>query len=222
MENILPEYFSKTIENSFKSYILDGKHPCMMARSVFKMAQYDLNLYEEMTQDTTANAILQDLKIFLENTDPNSTEYRSFVALFPNNHFDDELSFEKSLWQTLQNLHKHDPHPWDSTVSHDPENAEFSFSLLGKAFYIIGLHPSSSRKSRQSPYTALVFNLHSQFEKLREMGKYERIRNLVRKNDEKLQGNINPVLQDFGEDSEARQYSGRHVESNWKCPFHHK
>ena len=219
--SISPEHF-KAIENNFKNFILEENHPCMMARSVFKMERYDLNLYEEMTRNTTAAAILQDLKIFLENTELNATEYRSFVALFPNNHFEDELTFEKSLWKTLQNLHDQDPHPWDTMVSHDPENAEFSFSLLGNAFYIIGLHPNSSRKSRQSPYTALVFNLHSQFEKLREMGKYEKIRNLVRKDDEKLQGNINPVLQDFGEESEARQYSGRHVESNWKCPFHHK
>ena len=34
-----------------------------------------------------------------------------------------------------------------------------------------------------------------------------------------LQGTINPNLADFGDASEARQYSGRAVEANWTCPF---
>lgn len=210
------------IENDFKSFVLEGNHPCMMARSVFKMENYNLHVYDKMRSEETAQALLNDLQVFLDHTDFESSDYRSFAAVFPNNCFANELAFEQSLWQTLQNLHDLDPEPWDSTVSHNPEDAEFSFSLLGKAFYIIGLHPGSSRMARQAPYTTLVFNLHCQFEKLRAMGKYDKIRNLVRKNDEKLQGSINPVLQDFGSDSETKQYSGRHVESNWKCPFHHK
>ncbi len=210
------------IEQDFKSFILEGNHPCMMARSVFKMENYDFHVYDQMRSEETARALLKDLQTFLDNTDLESNEYRSFAAVFPNNCFADELSFEQSLWETLQNLHDFDTEPWDSTVSHNPDDAEFSFSLLGKAFYIIGLHPRSSRMARQAPYTTLVFNLHCQFEKLRTMGKYDKIRNLVRKNDEKLQGSINPVLQDFGTDSETKQYSGRHIESNWKCPFHHK
>jgi FPC/CPF motif-containing protein YcgG len=67
----------------------------------------------------------------------------------------------------------------------------------------------------------MIFNLHWQFEKLRDMGVYQRVKKRIRKADEKLQGSINPMLDDFGDSSEARQYSGRAVDSNWKCPFHH-
>jgi FPC/CPF motif-containing protein YcgG len=35
-----------------------------------------------------------------------------------------------------------------------------------------------------------------------------------------LQGTVNPMLAEFGEQSEARQYSGRDVGEIWKCPFH--
>jgi len=35
-----------------------------------------------------------------------------------------------------------------------------------------------------------------------------------------VQGSLNPNLADFGERSEARQYSGREVEEHWRCPFH--
>jgi FPC/CPF motif-containing protein YcgG len=46
------------------------------------------------------------------------------------------------------------------------------------------------------------------------------MRETIRARDMKLQGTLNPNLSDFGKQSEARQYSGRAVEQNWKCPFH--
>ena len=137
-------------------------------------------------------------------------------------HFENEITFEKTLWNTLQTLHNLDEREWDQKVSNDPEDPHFSFSVAGKAFYVIGLHPKSSRMARQAPYPTLVFNLHHQFDMLREMGTYHAVRDTIRNNDQKLQGEINPMLRDFGADSEAKQYSGREVEENWKCPFHNK
>lgn len=54
------------------------------------------------------------------------------------------------------------------------------------------------------------------------MGKYTTVKKRIRKRDKKLQGTINPVLKDFGKDSEAKQYSGRSVGNDWKCPFQSK
>jgi uncharacterized protein len=54
---------------------------------------------------------------------------------------------------------------------------------------------------------------------LREMGSYHTVRDKIRDRDTQLQGNINPMLEDFGESSEAKQYSGRKVGEEWKCPF---
>ena len=65
----------------------------------------------------------------------------------------------------------------------------------------------------------MVFNLHDQFEKLREGGRYERMRDAILERDRQLAGNINPMLARHGESSEARQYSGRMVGDDWKCPF---
>ena len=58
-----------------------------------------------------------------------------------------------------------------------------------------------------------------QFERLREQNQFERLRETVRARDYKLQGSLNPNLSNFGESSEARQYSGRAVEEGWRCPF---
>lgn len=210
------------IEKEFKNFIIEQKHPCVMAKTVFMMNNYHLNIYDSIHDLHTIKNLILDLENYINQYDFTSNEFQSFIAVFPKDNFKTELEFEDVLWTTLQKLYLFDDNEWDKSVSDNPEDSNFSFSIKGKAFYIVGLHKNSSRLARQSPYTALVFNLHWQFEKLREMGTYKKIKKRIRKRDKKLQGYINPVLKDFGKDSEAKQYSGRHVESNWKCPFHIK
>ena len=65
----------------------------------------------------------------------------------------------------------------------------------------------------------MVFNLHDQFERLREQGRYERMREAILDRDRKLAGDVNPMLSRHGESSEARQYSGRAVDESWTPPF---
>ena len=64
----------------------------------------------------------------------------------------------------------------------------------------------------------LVFNLHAQFEELRASGSFTRMRDKIRERDRQLQGRINPMVADHGQDSEARQYSGRQVGPGWQAP----
>jgi hypothetical protein len=190
-----------------------------MANTVFMMNKYHLNIYDQIYSDACLKQLLFNLEAFIAQYDFESNEFESFIAVFPNNHFESELDFEKGLWHVLNKLHEFDDFNWDSSVSDDPDNPNFSFSLKGKAFYIVGLYPKSSRIARQSPYTTFVFNLHWQFEKLRDMGSYKNVKRRIQKRDKKLQGSINPVLKDFGKESEAKQYSGRHIDKNWQCPF---
>lgn len=208
------------IKREFEKFVLEKDHPCIMAQTVFSMDNLDFHVYNEFGSRETAGNILKDLKTYVEAYDFESNDFRTFLAVFPDSPKYSEIEFEKKLWRQLQNLHKVDESEWDEEVSPDPENEHFSFSLAGKAFYIVGMHPGASRKARQSPYTAIAFNLHWQFEKLREMGSYETVRDKIRERDRELQGTINPMLEDFGKKSEAKQYSGRAVDENWKCPFH--
>ncbi|MDO6760214.1 guanitoxin biosynthesis heme-dependent pre-guanitoxin N-hydroxylase GntA [Tamlana sp. 2_MG-2023] len=212
----------KAIEKNFRTFILEKKHPCLMAKSVFKADNYHLKTYAEMNSSQTAKLLLEDLENYIVQYDFESNHFESFIAVFPNDSFEDEITFEKNLWHLLQLLHDHDDCAWDPAVSDDPNDSNFSFSIKGEAFYIIGLHPKSSRLARQSLHPTLVFNLHWQFEHLREMGSYSKVKKKIRKRDKKRQGSINPVLKDFGKDSETKQYSGRAVEKDWKCPFHTK
>lgn len=213
-------YSSLTVEEEFREFIIDKNHPCIMANTVFAMEDYKLQLYENLGTKTTAKKLLEDLRAYLNEYDFSSNKFETFIAVFPEAEIISEIEFENLLWRQLQFIHEQDPIDWDDRVSSDPEDTNFSFSIGGSAFYVVGMHPKSSRKARQAPYPTIVFNLHWQFEKLREMGAYHNVRDKIRKRDTELQGSINPVLEDFGESSEARQYSGRNVGSAWKCPFH--
>lgn len=218
---IKPSYTNKQMTDNyslFKNFI-NKNHPCIMAQSVLKTDNLFVHDYYTMDCTHSQKLLLEDLKIYIDAYDFTSNEFRSFVAVFDYEERMKEVLFEKRLWSLLYSLHKLDREPWDKTVSCHPESADFSFSLCGKAFYIVGLHPESSRKARRSSKTAIVFNLHWQFEKLRDMGVYQNVKEKIRENDIKINGSINPVLTDFGDKSEAMQYSGRSVEKNWKCPF---
>lgn len=207
------------IKEKFTDFIIEKDHPCVMAQTVFSMDKVDFHIYENFGSKNIAHKILKDLKQYIENYDFESNDFLTFLAVFKGRTSFTEDEFETLLWKQLDFLHEVDTDAWDPAVSSDPSNKDFSFSLGGKAFYMVGLHPNSSRMARQTPYPAIAFNLHWQFEKLREMGTYEVVRDKIRERDTELQGDINPVLQDFGENSEARQYSGRKVGDEWKCPF---
>jgi FPC/CPF motif-containing protein YcgG len=103
-------------------------------------------------------------------------------------------------------------------VSRDPADPAFSFSIAGKAFFVVGLSPQAERWARRFPWPVMVFNPHDQFEELRESGQFPRIRDRIRERDADLEGQTNPNLADYGEHTEARQYSGREVDDSWRCP----
>lgn len=191
-----------------------------MAKSVVAQDAIDFGIYTALGSPAAAASLCEDLYTSLRQ--PRDSGYWSFVALFPDDAIRDERTFEKRLWQHLQCMHDFDAprFGWDAAVNADPEDAAFSFSIGGRAWYIIGLHPQASRIARRFESVALVFNPHAQFEDLRARGKYAAVRDNIRRRDLRLQGTINPMLSDHGESSEARQYSGRAVGANWKCPFH--
>ncbi|MFL6126124.1 guanitoxin biosynthesis heme-dependent pre-guanitoxin N-hydroxylase GntA [Actinophytocola sp.] len=145
----------------------------------------------------------------------------TFVATFDGPFGLDEADFEALVWDQLQGLHDRDVRwfAWADLAEPDPASDRFAFSIAQQAFFVVGMHASASRITRRFSYPTLVFNSHVQFERLRERGIYGRIRNEVRSREMALQGSINPNLSDFGERSEALQYSGRATSPDWICPF---
>ncbi len=205
-------------ESRIREFVLDD-HPCVMAQSVFADDSVTLKSYGSIKEQVTISKLFEDLKGYVDHQDVSSKTFETFIAVFRKDQFLNEMDFEEGLWKLLYDLHKMDDLPWDEKTSSDVTSKHFSYSLHGTSFYIVGLHPMSSRFARKAPYTTIVFNLHHQFEKLREINRYDRVRDLIRRRDRAYQGYINPMMEDFGSSSEAKQYSGRKVDDQWKCPY---
>lgn len=217
----LPAELAGSVHQSFRDHVLNSGFPCVGAKAAIKGNTYRFGFYEEMNAPATSAGMAHDLWEYARELNSFETNYATFVACFATPTARDEREWESMAWSQLQNLHDLDRphHKWDPAVSSDPENPGFSFSFAERAFFVVGLHPASSRDARRFSRSTLVFNAHSQFERLRERNQFERIRDVIRTRDYNLQGSINPNLSDFGERSEALQYSGRAVDESWRCPF---
>lgn len=208
------------VEKKLEHFLINEDHPCVMAQSLFKQERIIFDIYGAMQKNHTASLLLKNIERYLTEYNFDNNRYQSYLAVFPKDTFRSEQEFEDALWILLQNLHIQDDKPWDKSVSSDSNDENFSFSIKGKAFYIVGMHPESSRNARKSPYPMIAFNLHWQFEQLREHELYGNVRDTIRERDKERNGSINPVLRDFGTASEALQYSGKRNNEKWKCPFH--
>ena len=206
------------IHQALRSFITD-RHPCAGARAVIHAAGHRFGIYHGMSSRGATAGIARDLWTFVQERPSINSDFATFIAIFdPAKNFT-EHEFESAVWEQLNALRDIDRSPYSRAVSSDPSNPRFGFSFASTPFFIVGLHPGSSRFARRFAWPALVFNAHSQFDKLVEQGIYDRFRAVVRKRDLTLQGSLNPNLAEFGERSEAREYSGRAVEEDWKCPF---
>jgi len=221
------ERFAAEAQTAFRKLIAYPEFSCLGAKAALNENAIRVAEFEEMGTKAATESLSNTLCDFARSAKSNN--FSSFVALFARPLDLTEKEFETCLWLQLRRLHELDRSNWSKRVSADPNNPHFSFSFGGEAFYVIGLHAHSSRSSRRFLWPTLVFNPHEQFERLRTEQKWKRMQEAIRAREVALHGSINPMLSDFGERSEARQYSGREVAHGWvapfpetaKCPFGH-
>lgn len=199
--------------------------PCVGAKSALARNSLEVlacNSIDSAWDDLRIHdALLQWAAAYRE--DPGAL--RSFAVVFEGPVGLSEASFEAAMWARIQSLSDKDlwrGQDYDARVSPDPDDQHFSLSFGGEAFFVVGLHPQASRPARRLARPAMIFNLHDQFTQLRAAGKYEGMRKKILARDEAIAGSINPMLARHGDASEARQYSGRAVDGEWRCPFRYK
>ncbi len=208
---------------------LDGvTYPCVGAKSALargSIETHEFGLLGDRANDRSMADGIGEFVSMIEADACDEDIVHSYVAIFRGPDDLNELRFESLLWSQLWRIHRLDVlagnHP-ARDVSSDADSPLFSLSIAGHPFFVIGLHPNASRLARRFSHPVLVFNSHRQFERLREDGRYWKIQAATRSRDIELQGSINPNLADFGDASEARQYSGRKVEAGWQCPVDFK
>lgn len=208
-------------KSDFFARIREPGFPCVGAKSALANNRVKVVQARDLTSGWN-DLEIHDALLDWAAGDFDVSEFRSLAVMFERPRDLDEEEFEVRMWQRLQSFADKDA--WrgqdlDPTVGVDPSKPDFSLSFGGQAFFAVGLHPNASRPARRFNRPTLVFNLHAQFEWLRAEGRYERMRDAILERDRALAGSINPMLARHGESSEARQYSGRMVDEDWKCPF---
>jgi FPC/CPF motif-containing protein YcgG len=210
------------IKKQFAAFVAAAEFPCLGAKAAFNAGIPPVSVFDSLGSAKSSRRLAAELGSFVQSQRTRPSRYATFVAIFREPRSLGERDFERRLWRQLQQLHEIDVaahNEWDESVASDPSDPRFSFSFAGQALYVVGLHGGSSRLARRFPWPALGFNPHEQFERLRHDGKRRRMQAAIRNRDVALQGSVNPMLSDFGEQSEARQYSGRAVEDTWEAPF---
>lgn len=209
-------------QSAFRDFIKSDDFPCVGAKAAAVRSQITFFEGSEIDRPMDDLPLYESLRAFGDSLELERIDLQSFVAGFEGPRDLTEEQFEAALWNRLQSLHNLDAAAgidWSDKVSSDPDSPHFSMSVGGRAYFVIGLHPNASRAARRFSQPALVFNSHEQFVQLREEGKFELMQKAIRKRDRALDGDINPMLSDHGQQSETRQYSGRKLSPDWTAPI---
>lgn len=216
---------AERVSRDLAAFIQSEPFPCVGAKSALGLDQISCVEAGDFLSDEGDALIHERLSRFGDELDPQSMPFKTFVCGFDTADVLDETTFESALWDRMQRLHEIDRQrgvDWAGHVSPDPASPDFSFSVNGVAYFLIGLHAGASRAARRFCRPALVFNSHDQFEQLRTDGRYKSMQEIIQKEDLEANGSINPMVGTHGHRNQAAQYSGRQVGDDWKCPFQYR
>jgi FPC/CPF motif-containing protein YcgG len=212
----------KDLDDEIRSLILQKNYPCVAAIQSVVRNDYVIGTYGEFGSGNYWHQLRSDLLHFLALQRSSQSRYLSFWAVFTahNQSHDNESDFEDKLWRELSLLSSEEERAADwGKSSSDPNDPSFCLSLQGERLFVVGLHPESSRVARRFPRPAMVFNAFSQFETFEKEGTYAGLVKIIRQNELKFQGSINPMVLAHGDLWESIQFSGRDNPETWKCPF---
>lgn len=216
---------AEDLQAELEHWIAAPEFPCVGAKSALARGSLKMVPAIDITSAWNDVPLHDELLRWAQEYRADPGGLRSLAVVFEGPLDLSEHAFEQHMWARIQSLSDKDHwrgQPYDPRVSPDPENPHFSLSFGSEAFFVVGLHPHASRPARRFTRPTMIFNIHDQFEKLREEGRYEKMRATILERDRKLAGDINPMLSRHGDASEAQQYSGRAVDADWVPPFEDK
>ena len=191
--------FETTVDLEIKRLLKQRHYPCIAALQSYHRKDYWMKTYENFGGYFQRPDLRADLLNYLGEYKKGSTPYFSFWAVFDDVTNLNEDQFELNMWRELTALTSASTQAanHDARFNEDPSSKNFCFSIGGRAFFVVGLHPASSRLSRRFPWPALVFNTFEQFETVQ----------------------ANPMVELYSDLWESNQFSGRHHDSSWRYPF---
>lgn len=203
---------------SVQDHVLQSGYPCPIAQAVARHGGLSMHRFSSMRTD--AAAVHEAVGTWLSA--PHEFRFRSFVAVFPDEKSESIDEFHDDLWTCLSGMRACEPvdRPVPPGTSDDVASPDFTFTIHGTPFFVVGLSPHSPRKARRTRVSGFALNPHQQFEDLRASNSLEAVKHASRARDMQFQGSINPMLSDHGERSAALQYSSMPVTSPSQCPYH--
>ncbi len=211
------------LAEQFRAFVRSGPFPCVGAKSALAKGLMHIVVARDICSAWDDLRVYPGLHRLAKSYADDPVLFQTFVVVFERDLALSEAAFETAMWARIQSLSDKDAmfdQMPDTRVSDDPGDPHFSLSFGGQAFFVVGLHSRASRPGRRFCRPAMVFNLHDQFVRLRDEGRYEKLRSTILNRDVAIAGTSNPMLARHGEMSEARQYSGRAVGNDWECPYH--
>jgi len=217
-----PHPIAVLIHDQFRGLLLSTTFPCLGGTGAVRREDYRFAVYSALGSADSVQQCASDLACFVSECPADSNPVAVFVAAFQEPVLLTEVAFEAALWEQLRGLNELDDHPnaadsrsgTASRPSPHVQDDDPGFVFCGREFFVVGLHPASSRWARRFGWPTLVFNALTHSDELRRLGKYERMKQKILGRDRRLQGTDNPSLP-F---SQMSQFSGRQVDSRWQCP----
>ena len=213
---------------NIRNLVMQPNYPCVSAVSSFLKNDYMIENYPEFGSGKAAERLYADLLHFKNEQRLTQAPFYSFWAVYEDSEVTSEDEFEEKLWLELSAVHSYEVKKcaeedtelnWDPKFSSNPHDKNFCFSVGGDAYFVVGMHPHSSRKARHFPYPILIFNLYTQFEDLFQKNTFEPLAKINRLREMKFQGSINPMVEKHAQEWESIQFSGKKNDDQWKCPF---
>lgn len=209
-----------SVREAMRAFVTQKDYPCIAALKSQQANEFRLGIYEDFGSGRTGRSLRARLGEFLAEQKRTDSPYLSFWAVYGGeSHFSEE-EFERRMWHELSSLTSlaEKSADWGPHES-DPRSRKFAFCLFGEPFFVVGLHPNSSRRARRFGRPALVFNVFRQFAALQRKGAYLPMVRTNRLREMKFDGGVNPMAKKHGEQWEAIQFSGRENSEDWVCPF---
>ncbi|MFB9906727.1 guanitoxin biosynthesis heme-dependent pre-guanitoxin N-hydroxylase GntA [Allokutzneria oryzae] len=204
-----------------EEFISSKNFSCLGARAAVKRGSITHGHYRRLGDEQSALENHRDLLRYAIGLDQKLSDksFMTFVATFDEPGLVDEDEYERLIWKHLQIMHDIDSedHGLDPGSSSDPNEPNFGFHTGGHAFFVVGMHPGSSRATRRFSKAAMAFNSNKQFMMLGE--KFFSMQDRIRKTELTNNGSVNPSFVTYEYQQPARHFSGRFTAADWECPY---
>ncbi|ASQ44786.1 guanitoxin biosynthesis heme-dependent pre-guanitoxin N-hydroxylase GntA [Legionella clemsonensis] len=211
----------KNIIEQFKALLAEPNYPCIGAKAAAKGELLNFIMADDLRSSKCDLTILYHIYQFIHDWRINSESLQTLVVIFNAPTLMTEVMFERLLWTRLLQLHYLDAKVSGCNASVDTAylTTKFNFYFGEEAFFIVGMHPGSSRRARYFARPVLIFNLQKQFEKLQHEDIYSHLCKQIRARDCAYSGSVNPLI-DAADFTDARGEQA--VETEYSCPFAEK